>query len=103
MNGTISVPVQTVVLVVPVIIDDFHFVLSFEYYDIVGDMQGSIGSFGVLDVCHYFNYSSGFVSSCFSGSLLWRLLLLLLWLRWDSGSLGVCDAVPLLLLLLLFR
>ena len=102
MNGTISVPVQTVVLVVPVIIDDFHFVFSFEYDDIVGDMKGSIRSFGVLNVCHYFTYSSRFVGSGFSGSLLWRLLLLLLWLRWDSGSLGVCDAIALLLLLLLF-
>ena len=103
MNGKIFVPVQTVVLMVPVIIDDFHFVFSFEYYDIVGDMQGSIRGFCVLDVCHYFTYSSRLVSSGFSGSLLWRLLLLLLWLRWDSGSLGICDAVPLMLLLLLFR
>ena len=96
MNGTISVPVQTVVLVVPVIIDDFHFVLSFEYYDIVSDMQGSIRSFCVLNICHYFTNSSRFISSGFSGSLLWRLLLLLLWLRWGSGSLGECDDVALL-------
>ena len=54
MECSVLISVEAVILVVPVIIDQFCFILSFEDDKVVCNMKGAIWHFSIFIVCHYF-------------------------------------------------